>query len=206
MASEKIRIAVVTGEHGFREREFDAAFASMRDVDVTREELAEFICDPSRTEYAAVVFYNFHQPKPDPTTADAILDLTRKGQGIVVLHHAILAFLEWDEWAQLVGVQDRKFGYTPGQKITVHVAEPNHPIVAGVPDWEMTEETYQMNSPDDALLTVDHPTSMKGVAWARTYRNSRVFCFQCGHDDRAYTHPQFREVLHRAILWTAGRL
>ena len=207
MASEKIRIAVVTGGHGFAEREFDAAFASMTDLDVVREELAEFVRDPARTEYASVVFNNFHQPKPDPATAEALLELTRNGQGIVVLHHAILAFLEWDEWAHLVGVEDRKFGYTPGQRITVHVADRDHPIVAGIPDWEMIEETYQMDSPDDGgLLTVDHPTSMIDVAWTRDYGKSRVFCFQCGHDDRAYNHPQFREALHRAILWTARRI
>jgi type 1 glutamine amidotransferase len=207
MPSDKTRIAVVTGEHPFRERDFDALFASMDDVAFRREELAEFVVDPARPTYDAVVFYHFHQPRPDPVTARALLELTERGQGIVVLHHALLAFREWEEWGRLVGVADRSFGYTPGQRITVRVADRNHPLVAGLSDWEMTEETYQMDSPEEGvLLTVDHPTSMKGVGWVRTHGNSRVFCFQCGHDNRAYDHPRFRETLHRAILWTARRL
>ena len=64
-----------------------------------------------------------------------------------------------------------------------------------------------MPAPDDdchVLLTVDHPKSMKHVAWVRTYRNSRVFWYQSGHDYAAYSNPEFSEVLERAIRWTTG--
>jgi type 1 glutamine amidotransferase len=33
-----------------------------------------------------------------------------------------------------------------------------------------------------------------------------VFCYQGGHDNRAYSHRNFQEVLRRGILWSAGRI
>ena len=206
MASDALEIAVVTGEHGFEEAKFDAAFASMDGIAPTREELPAFVADPRRDAYDAVVFYNFHQGVPDSATAEALTGLTERGQGIVVLHHAILAFLDWEEWGRLVGLSNREFGYDPGQRIRVEVADPTHPIAQGVEPWEMTEETYSMEGPGSdsvAVLTVDHPKSMRVVGWAREHGNARVFCFQCGHDNRAYREPMFRRVLANAIRWVA---
>ncbi|MBC8228528.1 ThuA domain-containing protein [bacterium] len=56
------------------------------------------------------------------------------------------------------------------------------------------------------LLTVNHPKSMKIIGWTRKYRNSRICCFESGHDNEAYSVPQFREVLTRGIKWVAGKL
>jgi type 1 glutamine amidotransferase len=73
----------------------------------------------------------------------------------------------------------------------------------------MVDETYAMadaGTGSEILLTMDHPRSMKTIAWTRPYRNSRVFCFQCGHDNQAWENPNFREVLARGIRWTAGRM
>ena len=119
-----------------------------------------------------------------------------------------LAFPEWDEFVKICGIEDRSFGYHIGERVKVHIADADHPITAGVTDWEMTDETYSMKSPgkdSHVLLTVDHPKSMEVVGWTRAYRNSRVFCFESGHDNRTYRVPQFREVLTRGIRWVAGR-
>jgi type 1 glutamine amidotransferase len=52
---------------------------------------------------------------------------------------------------------------------------------------------------------VDHPKSMKHLAWTRTYQRSRVFCCQSGHGPAAWEDVNFREVLRRGIFWSAGR-
>ena len=166
-----------------------------------------FVDDPDRNKYEAVVFYNFHQQNPDPKTAKAILSLADNGQGLIILHHAILAFPKWEEFADLCGIHDRSFGFSIGDKVHVHVADSSHPITAGIGDWDMIDETYKMKSPgadSHVLLTIDHPKSMEVVGWTRTYKNSRVFCFQSGHDNDTYSVQQFREVLTRGIHWVAG--
>ena len=202
-----MHIAVVTGEHGFQEKQFDAVFENMDGIQFVREDLDVFVDDPGQKDYDTVVFYNFHRPYPTEAQAAAILGLTARGQGIVILHHAILAFPEWDVYSEMCGIADRGFGYHPRQTLEVHVADTTHPITAGMTDWEMGDETYTMDSAgddSDILLTVAHPNSMEVLGWAREYGNSRIFCLQSGHDDITFSNPNFREVLKRGIQW-AGR-
>lgn len=202
-----MKIAVVTGEHGFREKDFDAVFQSMEGIEFVREDLDVFVDDPNQKAYDAVVFYNFHRPYPTEEQAKAILELTERGQGLVILHHAILAFPEWDAYSDMCGIDDRAdFGYFPKQTLQVQVTDPTHPITEELADWEMGDETYTMKSAGEdstILLTVDHPNSMDVLGWAREYGNSRIFCLQSGHDNVTYSNPNFREVLRRGIQWCA---
>ena len=202
-----MKIAVVTGEHGFREKDFDAVFQSMESIVFVREDLDVFVDNPDQKEYETVVFYNFHRPSPTEAQAKAILDLTERGQGMVILHHAILAFPEWDVYSDMCGIDSRAdFGYFPKQTLQVQVTDSTHPITEGLADWEMGDETYTMKSAGNdsiILLTVDHPNSMDVLGWAREYGNSRIFCLQSGHDNVTYSNPNFREVLRRGIEWCA---
>ena len=50
-----MQIAVVTGEHGFREKDFDAVFKSMKGIAFVREDLDIFVEDPKQNEYDTVV-------------------------------------------------------------------------------------------------------------------------------------------------------
>jgi len=42
---------------------------------------------------------------------------------------------------------------------------------------------------------------MHGIAWTRTFRESRVFCLQSGHDSEAFADANFRRILANAIQW-----
>lgn len=201
-----MKIAIVTGEHGFREKDFDAVFRSMEDIEFIREDLDIFVEDPDQKEYETVVFYNFHRPYPTDEQAEAILGLTERGQGMVILHHAILAFPAWESYSDMCGIHDRDFDYSPKQTLQVQVSDPNHPITKGLDNWEMGDETYLMNSAGEdstILLTVDHPNSMDVIGWSREYGNSRIFCLQSGHDNVTYSDPNFRKVLQQGIEWCA---
>jgi len=44
------------------------------------------------------------------------------------------------------------------------------------------------------------------VAWIGPYEKSRVVYMLPGHDEKSHYHPVFRELVHRAILWTGRRL
>lgn len=202
-----MKIAVVTGEHGFREKDFDAIFRKIDDIEFIREDLDVFVDDPNQKEYQTVVFYNFHRPYPTDTQAKAILDLTERGQGLVILHHAILAFPEWVAYSEMCGIDERSdFGYFPKQTLQMQITDPTHPITKGLSNWEMRDETYTMKSAgkdSTILLTVAHPNSMDVIGWTREYGNSRIFCLQSGHDNVTYSNPNFREVLQRGIQWCA---
>ena len=204
-----ITAAVITGEHNFDVPGFQAAFRGMSDVDAYPQALENFVADQGgvRDEYDVLVFYNFHRPAPDARTAEALSTIGENQQGIVVLHHALLAFPEWPRWSQICGIDDRTFGFHHDQQVPIQVADPTHPITAGLADWVLPDETYTMSSADKdsrILLTTDHTLSMRTLAWTRQFGKARVFCYQSGHDNATFVDRGFRTILHRGIRWAAG--
>ena len=210
-----IKTAVVTGQHPFDVPGFHAAFRSLPEIDFYPQHMEDFCAAAAdvRESYDAVIFYNFHQATPtgegpwwEAGMKGALDRLGETEHGIVVLHHAVLAFPEWDLWTELVGIEDRSFSFHIGETLKIEIANADHPVTQGLESWEMVDETYRMDSPGDdseALLTTDHKKSMRVVGWTRRFRNARVFCLQLGHDDRAYADPSFRQVLEQGIGWVA---
>jgi type 1 glutamine amidotransferase len=125
----------------------------------------------------------------------------------VVLHHALLAYPNWSKWRDLVGFDNRSFGYDIGETVRSHLEDPTHPVLAGLSDWEMVDETYKMpevGADSHLLITYDHPKSVRTIAWTRMHGASRVFCYQAGHDDRTWVDPSFRQVLANGVRWAAS--
>ena len=214
----KIKTAVVAGRHPYDLPNFYALFRDIPEVDFYPQHMEDFVSDAGgvRKLYDVVVFYNFHQETPgneqnwwDSGTKDALGQLGETQQGIFLLHHAILAFPRWQVWADICGIQDRRFSFHVNQTVRTEIASPQHPITQGLKAWEMVDETYVMNNAGEGceiLLITDHPRSMKTLAWTRQYKNARVLCYQSGHDNQAYANPNFRTVISRGIQWLAGRI
>lgn len=213
MSEIPIKTAVITGGHDFDVPAFTRLFRVLANVNAYIQTLDDFAADAGKVRdwYDVVVFYNHHQETPASDTHQrATLErLGETEQGIVVLHHGLLAFRDWPLWDQVVGIEDRGVGYDHDQQLTIHVADPDHPITRGVGDFAMVDETYKIDEPgpdSHVLLTTDHPKSMEAIAWTRTYGKSRVFCYESGHDASAFDNPHFRTVLGRGIAWAARRI
>jgi trehalose utilization protein len=214
----RIRTAVVTGRHPFDVVGFTELFRGIDVADVYPMHLEDFASQPRdvRESFPVVLLYHFHQDTPtgnepwwEKPIKAAMEDLGRTKQGLFVLHHAIVAWRFWPLWADVVGIPERGSGYAMNQTVRMKIADPAHPITRGMGDFQMTDETYPLNSPgpdSQHLLTTDNPTSMKTIGWTRPYRNSRVFCLQSGHDKVAWANPNFRTILSRGIEWCAGRI
>ncbi len=207
-ASSPIKVAVVTGGHPFDVPRFHALFRGNPEIDAYPQDFDNWVHDwgQVRRAYDVTLFYNMHMNLPEGPFREAIEDLATRPQGVVILHHALLAWPELDVWTRLVGIEDRSFGYHMEQTISIDIAQPDHPITQGLGSWQMPDETYTMADagPDsDSLLTAEHPLSMRTIAWTRRIGPTPVFCLQSGHDHRTWEHPSFRTVLHRGILWVA---
>jgi trehalose utilization protein len=214
--ANKIKTAFITGRHPFDIPGLYSVFKSIPEIDFYPQHLEDFISDTGKaySQYDVIVFYNFHQETPgneqnwwDRGTKDVLERLGETQQGILLLHHAILAFPKWDFWADLCGIKDRKFGYHVGQTLKIDIANADHPITKGLNAWEMVDETYQMNdagSDCDVLLTTDHPKSMKTIAWTRQFRNAKVLCLQSGHDNQTYADQNFGKVISKGVKWLSS--
>jgi type 1 glutamine amidotransferase len=144
-------------------------------------------------------------------------EFVESGKGIVVLHHALLNYQTWPWWyEEVVGGSYRlkPEGGAPsstvknGQQIFVTPAG-EHPITAGIGRFHIVDETYKRMrfSPGvQPLLTTDNPNSDPTLAWIGPCSTSRVVAIQLGHGHTAFGHPSYRELVHNAILWSAGRI
>jgi hypothetical protein len=219
---QRTRVAVITGGHAFEVPPFHALFRAMPDVDAYIQGLDDFTfdCAGVAERYDVVLFYNMHPIKRGDETGPwpfrkvwpGLEALGRPGQGLFVLHHALFAFPDEPLWDTVVGMADRSItSYHHDQSVTTHIADDEHPITFGMSDWTMVDETYVMAdaSPEDGnhiLLTTDHEKCMTTLAWTRQFRDSRVFCYQAGHDHASYEEPNFRKVIHNGIRWCAEQI
>ena len=217
---DSIKVAVVTGGHRFDVPNFHGLFRKMEGVDAYIQSLEDFASPRAeeRDFYDVVVFYNMHKEGPTDENRpgwmgrplSALASWLATGKGIVLLHHAILAFPNWDPWVQMAGVVAGSFeSFSHDEVMRIAVADGDHPITRGISDWEMVDETYLMGEPDAdsyMLLTTDHPACMKSIGWTRQYNDTRVFCLQSGHDNQTWKDENFQTVLVRGIQWVSGKI
>lgn len=217
--TKEIATAVVTGHHEYDVVGLQTLFRNMSEIDAYPQNLEDFVTDTgnARSSYEVVVFYNYHLPTPgtggtdfDARTKSVLEGLGESGQGILVLHHAILAYTDWNHWDNICGMRGRSVtGSAKDQRVSIEVADTNHPITQGLAPWEIIDEVYTTAGAgvgNDILLTTGHPQSMRTIAWAREFGNARVFCYQSGHDSQAFNNPNFQTVLSRGIRWLADRI
>ena len=210
-STTKIKTAVITGQHAFDVPAFHALFRSLDQVDFYLQDLGNLAADTERVldQYDVFLFYNMHRTTPEGKVKAALERLGTTAQGVFILHHALLAFREWPFWSNLCGIEDRSFEYFHDQTLDVDVIDSEHPITRGMTSWTMIDETYLMNDASEeshVLLTVDHPKSMRTIAWTRQFGNARVFCCESGHDRQTFIDPHFQQVLSRGLQWVAGRI
>jgi uncharacterized protein len=215
-----IKSAVITGGHHFDVMAFHQLFRDLPGVDAYPQHMADFIISPldSRANYDVLVFYTHLKdeltpigsaPGRDDSIQAMLQSLATTSQGIVILHHSLLAFPGWGIWNDIVGMSDRTLAqYVHDETIQVQVADPHHPITAGLSNWSIVDETYLMpNAAEEEgnhiLLTTQHHHNMTTLAWTRQVKNSRVCCLQLGHDAQAWGNAHFRQLLAQAISWCA---
>ena len=215
----KIRTAVITGEHEYDVVPFQELFRSIPEIDSYPQNLWDFATDPGegRQSYDVVLFYNMHTVTPGGDQdrwgahyKNAIERLGETRQGIFVLHHALVAYPEWPLWEDICGLPQRaNVSSAVEQTVHIEIADPDHPITRGMQPFDIVDETYVTTDAGEGshiLLTTDRPQSMRTIAWTRTHKNARVFCYQSGHDNLAFASPDFRAVVTRGLQWCAGRI
>lgn len=221
-APKAIRAVVVTGGHGFDQNAFPKLFEGLEGVEVAyapQHDHSELFEDIGDWSYDVIVFYNMTQ-QISPKRQENFLKLLENGVGVVALHHTMAAFRPWPEFQKIIGggfnlepverdgVTLPKSSYKHDVDFNIHVEDPNHRITEDLTDFTVHDETYKncVFEPDNhVLLTTDHPTSDRTVAWIRTYRNARVFTVQMGHGPQIFTHPAYQRLVGQAIRFCAGK-
>ena len=221
--ARKVRAVVVTGGHGFDERNFRKLFDGHADIAYVlapQKDHSELFEDVSGWKHDVIVLYNMTQRISERRQRN-FLTLLEKGVGVVAMHHTVAAFQDWAEFKRIIGV---KFHLRPyeeggvkrpgsaaghGPPLRIHVEDPDHPITKGISDFQVQDETYRRQSfavGNHLLLSTDHKANDKPVAWVRTYGKARVFTIQLGHDKNVYLDRNCQRIVAQGIRWAAGRL
>ncbi len=211
-----VRVLLVSGGHD-HESSFYGVFEKWRDVRVNVDPHPVAFRKDLRKDYDVLVLYDTIQVDQLPEKARQNLkDFVEAGKGLVVLHHAIVDFSAWDWWwKEVVGgryVLKAEPEYPASKYLhdveMVVTPKAGHPITKGLPQMRLYDETYKQvwHRPDvQVLLTTDHATSDLDIGWVSPYAKSRVVYLQPGHGRESHELPWFRTLVHRTILWTAGR-
>jgi type 1 glutamine amidotransferase len=210
-AAKKVQVLVLYGGHGFPEKSFREVFESFPDMKCTFVEEkvgGEAFENIDNWPYDAIVFYNFEK-KPSDKAKENLLKLADRGVGLVVLHHGIHAYKTWPEFKKIAGITSFVIDSKDDVDYTVHVEDATHPIVKGLKDFAVKDETYKGNAAEadvHVILTTDEPLNYKAIAWTHTYHKSPVCFLQLGHGTSIYGQAEYRAVLGNAVRWVAGKL
>lgn len=212
---KKIKVLILTGGHGFKAEPFFKMFQDNPEITFTADKqvkAAEGYDRPDLYTFDVVVLYDAPTNITDVEKA-RFLALFDKGIGLVVLHHAYLAYPLWPEFGRIAGgryiywSQEITNGVTESTykskvAIPVTVVAGNHPVTAGMGDFVLTNELY-LNLDMAGNSTPLLKTGDEWVAWYRTEKNSRIVGTILGHD--CYADPNFRKFVAQSIRWAAKR-
>ena len=177
------------------------------------EDAARF-SDMALARYQVVIFLNTTGDILDAREKAAFERYIRSGGGFVGIHSASDTEYGWPWYGRLVGTWFAS--HPPIQRATVHIANPDHPSMKGLPAlWERTDEWYNFRrNPRGAvqiLATLDEATYSGGamgadhpISWCQTIDGGRSWYTAMGHTKESYDEPLFRLHLLGGIESAAG--
>ena len=143
------------------------------------------------------------------------------GKGLVVLHHAVGTNNDaWAWWSEEVIGCYLYNANVPGMKTQARLKQfvrqtitpvGTHPIVRGLEPfklpWDETFPNMWISPRSTVLLESDDPSfNNPAVGWVGPHQKARVACLQPGHTRHVCQDPNYRDVVHRMVLWAGGRL
>lgn len=209
--AKPVRVELVTGGHS-HDPDFYRLFTDRPDLKVNVNPHPDAYRRDMRNDTDVLVLYDLVQTNIlDDTKRKNLHSFIESGKGLVVLHHALADFNDWPWWCeQVVGgsylMKSSTYRHDEDEYIET-VAK--HPITQGLGPLHFTDETYKgkwISPKVTVLMRTTNPTDDGPVVWVSPYDKSRVVAIELGHDRLAHQNPDYQELVHRAILWAAGRL
>ena len=215
----KIRVLLITGD--------DVSAHPWRDIsETTREAMVASgkfdvrVCeDPlileSKTAlngYDVIVFTIYSQRVPviSEQAQENLLNFVKDGKGFFVQHLASASFPNWEEFGKLCG---RKWimgtsGHGPRSVFKAKMLNKEHPITAGLSDFETDDELYaklQGTGEINVLISADSDWSKKTepLLFTSNYGKGRSVYNAFGHDRKALLNPNVQKLIVRGVEWAA---
>lgn len=149
-------------------------------------------------------------------TGDQLGGLTRAveaGAGLGGVHGGMCdSFREATLYQFMTGGQWVAHPGNAGVTYTVQITQPDHPICAGVEDFEITSEQYYLHvDPANEVLAttvfepkpqVPAPVTMP-VTWTKVWGQGKVFYCSLGHVPEDLALPMANKMIVQGLVWAA---
>jgi len=214
-----VRVLLITGGHDFDKEPFYAFIKSLQGITVTEVKhpnAVKMFRPENRNSYDVVLLYDM----PDTISEQGKKDFTdclKAGKGLIVWHHAYCSYQNWTEYQNIVGGRYHQNSWTDDKgvlhpastykhdvRLRVKVIDSKHPVTKGIQDFDITDETYgngTVNPNVHVLLATDDPSASRSLAWTNRYGKAKVVTILLGHDNLAWTNPDFVKLLTQAVFW-----
>jgi len=156
-----------------------------------------------------VLYLSNNQALPDTALRQAIFDWADAGKPLLLVHPAL--WYNWEDWPEynrdLVGGGSHSHG--PYGAFEVSVTQPDHPIMAGVPEtFTLEDELYRFEvDPKGAGMNVlavgtepDTGTEYP-VVWTIDHPTRRIVCITLGHDGVTHQSDAYKTMLRNSLAW-----
>ena len=133
----------------------------------------------------------------------AIWDFVNNGGGFLALHNAQGIYPPGGLYYKLFGGDYG--GHPKPYTFTVRVEDKNHPITAGVEDFEIFDEQhmvkYYLDREHELLRAIARDNAESVAGWWRESGKGR-FCYLApGHTPEALNHPMMQRLMRNAAAW-----
>ena len=153
--------------------------------------------------YDAVVIYT-QGGKLTPAQEKGLLDYVKGGGGVIGIHCASDSFTKNEGYMEMIGT---KFcGHGNMADITVeHTDDYEEILPRSSKTWVQFDEFYMLERQTKAKLRPFQygwwEFDRKMLGYVRNYGKGRVLYTGLGHDERAFNHPEFQDLLLKAVRY-----
>jgi type 1 glutamine amidotransferase len=213
---DETHVMIITGGHGFEREPFFDMFDQMRGItyeEVTQPFANEQIARRQVDHYDLLLFYDMYDSITTEQQA-AYLELIDQKKPFLFLHHALVSYQHWPEFKKIVGGKyhtadkTKLSTYQHDDTIRVTISSKEHPIVEGLSEFVIVDETYgncEILPQVTPLLQTAHPRSLPLLGWVNPYRQHEIIYLQGGHGPSAFKDPNFLKLLEQAIRWSVEK-
>ena len=194
-------------------RDLFVPFLRSQEYDVTVSDTLDAYLDSEKMHAYSLIVQIFTMSTITREQEHGLLEAIKGGVGFAGWHGGMAdAFRNSTEYQFMVGGQ---WVAHPGNIIPyrVNVTDRDHPITAGLSDFDMHSEQYYMHvDPSIRVLatttfSAEHCPWIEGtvmpVTWTKMWGKGRVAYSSVGHVVSDFEVPEARELVQRGMIWAS---
>ena len=166
-------------------------------LDVTLTDDLSALAADSLAGYDVVANYT-SLAEPTAEQIAALVAAVQGGKGFVGIHGATVTFGGDPSYVEMLG--SKFITHDAFKRFKVRIVDPEHPITAGIADFEINDELYVVEG-DATRWHVLARAEGHPLVYNKTFGKGRVHYNALGHDSRGLGHPSFQALLLRGIEW-----